>query len=49
MLSIRQDYERDIERLVAELHNLRITGEQYRKQVSIRRAQFFADDNAVSC
>ena len=47
MHSIRQDYERDMDRLIGELQDGRINGDQYREQASIRRAQFFTDDNAV--
>jgi hypothetical protein len=45
--TIHQDYINDLDRLIDELKDGRIDGEQYRAQASIRRAKFFADDNAA--
>jgi hypothetical protein len=45
--TIHQDYINDLDRLIDELKDGRIDGEQYRAQASIRRVKFFADDNAA--
>lgn len=47
ILSIRQDYQRDLDRLIGDLKEGRISGDQYREQASLRRTQCFADDHAA--
>ncbi len=47
MQAIRQGYADDIDRLIDDVQQGRISGEEYREQASARRAKFFEDDKLV--
>ena len=47
MKAIRQGYDDDLDRLIEDVQQGRISGEEYRAQASARRAKFFEDDKLV--
>jgi hypothetical protein len=47
MLSIRQSYLDDLDRLINDVKDGRVSGDEYRVQASARRARFFEEDKAA--
>ncbi len=45
--AIRQSYTDDLNQLMDDIKQEKISGEEYRKQAAARRAKFFDDDKLV--